>query len=50
MKGSEAKVKTYPRQNYYKQKVWNESRPFYQKKAQSKRKLVRTNNRGHIRV
>lgn len=45
MKGLEDKVKTYPRQIYYKQKVWNESRIFYQAKAQNKRKPDRTNNR-----
>lgn len=43
-------VKTYPRQNFYKQKVWNEHIPFYYKKTQNKRKPVGTNNKGPIRV
>lgn len=43
-------VKTYSRQDFYKQKFWNEYRPSYQKKDQNKRKPIKSNKTGPIRV
>lgn len=37
-RGSEVKVKAYSRQNVSRQKVWNESKPYYKAKAQGKKK------------
>ncbi|KAI5434233.1 hypothetical protein KIW84_021195, partial [Lathyrus oleraceus] len=45
-----ANVKIHSRKNIYKQKVWNEYRSFYRKKAQNKIIHVRTYQKGPIKV
>lgn len=44
-KDSEVKVKSYPRKT-----VWKKSKPYYKAKAQSKKKLYKSNLRGPIKL
>lgn len=50
LRASKVKVKTYPRKIINGQKAYNESKPYYKAKAQSKRKPYKIHLRGSIQV
>lgn len=49
LKISETNIKAYPRQNFYKRKVWNGPRHYLKAKAHNKKKRRVTNKKGTIR-